>query len=179
MVRLISMRNAIPTQSEVEGEPVVYAPVVLDISGGRDVIPMSTDLVSVLGIRLRVAEKEVSIVVTGKRTVEVKVALGVGESILNLGIQRPAESELQLVRALGPREVVANLVIVRVVVPGSPVRCVVRARNSVQVHGRDTAVLIRPTKQAIEGKVRGRIDQTLRDDVNAIAVVVEGDLVQQ
>jgi hypothetical protein len=99
LVGLVGMRNAIPAQAEVQGEAIIYAPVVLRIDRRRDVIPVAGDLDAVLRIRLGVAEQEICVVVPRESAVEGEVAFGVGESILNLLVECPTEAKLQLVRS--------------------------------------------------------------------------------
>src|ERR1700740_3584014 len=109
------MRNAVPPQSEVQGQPLAYAPVVLHIGRRRDVIPLSADLNPVLCVLLGKAHEIVAkIVSAGKRfgpyaacraserTVEFKVSFSVGEGVLDLFVDRPAETKLKLMRTLRP-----------------------------------------------------------------------------
>ena len=91
----------------------------------------------------------------------------------------PAESKLQLVRTLRPGNIVAKLVVVRFVIPRSPVRRIVRARDSVQIDGRNALERVRSGEQAVELEARRGRDQSLRQDVNAVSVVVERDFIQQ
>ena len=57
----------------------------------------------------------------GERTIELEVAFRVRECVLGLLVDCPAKAKLQLMRSLGPRDVIAELVIVRFVDPGRPV----------------------------------------------------------
>src|SRR5262249_40061472 len=105
----IGVRNPVPTQAEVESQAVVDAPVILDVKGPGSVFPVSGALQRVFGILLRVAEQEVREVVAGERSVEVVVTLGVLEPVLNLFVNGPTAAHLELVAALGPGNVVADL----------------------------------------------------------------------
>ena len=69
-------------------------------------------------IALGVAEQEVGEVVAGEGAVKVEATLGLTEQILRLLVERPAKAEFQLVRALGPRQVVAELIVVGLFVHG-------------------------------------------------------------
>src|ERR1700704_5362697 len=111
------MRHAVPAQAEVQGQPAIHAAVVLHVSSPRYVVPQAVVLQGEFLVRLGVYEEEVSKVVTGKGAVKIKTALGLTEQILDLLIERPAKAELKLVGSLGPREIVADLVVVSLVPP--------------------------------------------------------------
>ena len=42
VVGFVSVRNAVPAQTEVQGQAAIDAPVVLDPEGGGDVVPFAT-----------------------------------------------------------------------------------------------------------------------------------------
>ena len=79
---------------------------------------MTVVLDRVLGIRVSVAQKEIGKVISGVEAVETEVALSAGEQVLDLLVQRPAAAKFKLVRSLGPRNIIPELVIVRDVDPG-------------------------------------------------------------
>src|SRR5579872_386826 len=110
VVRFVRVRYAVPTQTEVHGQLAVYAPVVLNICGPRNVVPQTLILYGEFLILLCVAEQEVCEVVAGERSVKVEAALGLAEQVLHLLVERPAKAELQLVSALGPGQVIADLI---------------------------------------------------------------------
>src|SRR5450755_2974733 len=68
-------------------------------------------------VRVAITEQEIREVVAGVLAIEVEGALCIAEQILDFLIEGPAASNFELVRALGPGDVVAYLVIVRFVVP--------------------------------------------------------------
>src|SRR5712675_727860 len=111
------MRHTVPAQAKVKGQPTVHTPVVLNVGSPRDVVPQAVVLHGEFLVRLGVSEQEVSKVVTGKGAVKIKTALGLTEQILDLLVERPAKAELELVGALGPREIIANLVVISLVPP--------------------------------------------------------------
>src|SRR5262245_63846423 len=175
------MWYSIPAQTQSETQPVCSSPVVLNVSRWRLVIPIAGSFERVLLVLLRVAEQEIGKVAARKRTVKSKPALGIGEVVLNLLVDGPACAELELMRAFGPGNIVANLVIVRRVVPRLPVDGVVRAVGSAQVDRGDTVVYVLAdvSKDAIKGEVRGRLEYALWSNVNAVPVVIEAYLVEQ
>ena len=118
VVGFVGMRNAVPPQPKIQGQPLGGAPVVLNIRGPRNVVPVAAVLNRKLVIGLSVTQQEIGKVNPGVVTVEGEEALGLTEQILDLLINRPAAAELELMRSLGPGNVVTNLVVVRLVVPG-------------------------------------------------------------
>ena len=60
VVGFIGMRNAVPTQTEVQGQAVVYAPVVLNISGPGNVVPVAVILNSQLVVAGSRTQQEIS-----------------------------------------------------------------------------------------------------------------------
>ena len=99
------------------------------------------------------AEKEIGEVQPGIATAEVKRALRVAKQVLDLLIDRPAATKLNLVRTLGPGDVVADLVIVRLVDPRPAVVSEHRARRALQIDVRDTVVIVRASEEAVEGEI--------------------------
>ena len=179
MIGLVGVRHPVPAQSEVQSEPVGGAPVVLNVGAVGDVIPLTGDLHRILGIILGVAEQEVGKVIARVEAVEAEVTLGVGEGVLPLAVKRPAKPKLQLMRALGPGNVIADLVIVRFVIPRRPVGGVVGSRAATEINRRNAGVHVRSRKQPVEGEGGGSCDDAVRNDMDAVAVVVESNLVEQ
>ncbi len=71
-----------------------------------------------LVVLLGVTQEEISKINTGIGVVEGEPPLSCAKKILDLLVERPAATDLELMRSLGPRDVIANLVVVRFVVPG-------------------------------------------------------------
>src|SRR5579872_1224131 len=155
MVGFVGVRNAIPAQPEVQGQAVVDAPVVLDVQGWRDVVPLTVDLVAIFCVLLGETHEVVSEVEsarqrwgryasrrTGERPVKLEVALRVRERVLPLLVNRPAKAELQLMGALGPRDVVAELVVIGFVYPRCPVGTVLTAGDTCQLDLRNAVISI-------------------------------------
>ena len=117
VVGFIGMRHAIPPQSKIQGQPFGGAPVVLDICGPRNVVPLTAILNREFGVVLRVTEQEISEVNPSVGVVEGEETLGLTEQVLYLFVNCPAATDLELMRSLGPGNIVANLVIVSFVVP--------------------------------------------------------------
>src|SRR5581483_1064620 len=115
---------------------------------------MPTGFDRVLRILLGIPEKEVGKVIAGIVAIKVKLPLGISEIILDLLIKSPAPSELELMRAFCPGNIVAKLIIVRFINPWRPVGCVVCASAAIQVNRRNAVACIRASKQSIEGKAR-------------------------
>src|SRR5271155_4430135 len=155
------------------------APVVLDISRIGDIVPLPADLDRVLGVLLSVAEQEIGKVIASESAIKVKVSLGIGEGILSLLIDRPACAHSDLVRALGPGNIIAELIIIRLVIPRSPVGGVVGASASVQIDRRNAVVNVGSAEQPVKGKPAWRRKQASRNDMDAVAVVVECRLIEQ
>src|SRR5215467_6034807 len=105
----------------------------------------------IFGIVLGIAEQEIGKVIARIQAVEAEVSLGGCEDVLNFLVQRPTGAVLR---------------------PGV-----------LQVDGGYAVVHIRPAEDSIEIEPRGRgqwrAETGLRKDVDAIAVIVEGYLVQQ
>ena len=127
------MRNAIPTQAQVKGELAVDAPVVLSVKGPGNVVPLTSVLDGEFLIAFGIAKEEIGEVVAGESTVKAETALGLTEQILGLLVKSPAPTELELVSALSPRNVIADLVIVGLVFPRPAGNFEVRAGGAVQV----------------------------------------------
>ena len=195
-VGFIRVRNSIPAQAQVQSEPVVYAPVVLNVGIWGNGVPGTRALVTILGIMLCVAQDEVGIVQsagycrratasrgTGSRSVKSEATLGFGKVVLHLLVERPAKSKLELMCSLYPGQIIANLIVIRGVVPRQPVHAVVSVGTPGQIDVGDAVVNIGsgedPVRSLREARdIRCRI-YALGQDGNAIAVVVEGNLVEQ
>src|SRR3984957_10151171 len=137
-------------------------------------------------ITLGIAQQEIGKVVpfgirrrSCEAAVEVEVSLSKSKIVLDFLVKRPTEPKFELVCALRPGKVVAQLVIVRRVYPRLPTRSVVRSSSPIQVDRWDALVDIGPGEQPVEGKARGSRDQALRDDVDPVAVIVERRFVEQ
>src|SRR5258707_264204 len=186
VVGFVSVWNAIPAQAKVEGQPAIHAPVVLNVGSPRYVVPQAMVLHSKFLIRLGISEEEVSKVVTSKGPVKVESTLRLTEQILNLLVDRPAKSELELVGSLGPREIVANLVVVGFVSPRPTGNLELRAGGPLQVNIGYAVQIVWPCEQSRIGRVvstgKRQALQTRarnRNDIDAVAVVVERDLVEK
>ena len=129
------------------------APVVLDVGGIGDVIPLPGDLSRVFGVLLGITEQEIRKVITAETSVEIEVPFGIGKSILALLVERPTDPKLQLVRSLGPGNIIANLVVVRLVDPRRPVGGVVGSSRAIQIDRRDAGIDVRSGKQAVKGEI--------------------------
>src|SRR5665811_1027638 len=112
-------------------------------------------------------------------TVELEVTLSISECILTLLVNSPTEAEFQLMGALGPRNSVAELIIIRLVHPRGPVRGVLAASNSCELNGWDPGVGVGPCEEPVEGKSARRRNQTSRNEVDPVTVIVERRFVQQ
>ena len=132
-----------------------------------------------LVIRLSVTQQEIGKVNPGIVIVEGEEALGLTEQILDLLIKGPAGAHLELMRSLGPGNVVANLVIVRLVVPGPTGRGVFGAGTAIQFDFRDAVEVVRARKQPGRSEAGGTCDYALGNDGDPVSVVVEGHLVEQ
>src|SRR5580692_8729963 len=155
------------------------APVVLDISRIGNIVPLPADLDRVLGVLLSVAEQEIGKVIASESAIKVEVSLGIGESILCFLVDRPACAHSDLVRALSPGNIVAELIVIRLVIPRGPVGSVIGASASVQIDRRNAVVNVGSAEQPIEGKPAWRRKQASRNDMDAVAVVVECRLIEQ
>src|SRR6185312_273817 len=153
------------------------APVVLNVSRVGVVVPLASDLNGIFAVALRVAKQIVSKGVARELSVEGKVTLRVSESILGFLVDCPTGAHFDLVRTLGPGDVIAQLIVIRFIVPRSPVGSVIR--DTAEVNRRNAASHVGTGEQTIKGKARGCSEDTLRDDVNAVAIVVESGFVQQ
>ena len=141
VVGFVGVRNAVPAQAEVQGQAVVNAPVVLDVGGPGNVVPVAVIL------NRELVDKSEAVPSRSRRSLfPVKLPLKVkpilaclAEQVLNLLVQRPAAAHLELMRALGPGDVVADLVVIRLVVPGPTgdfeVRPAVAAQVDVRGYG--------------------------------------------
>src|SRR6476646_10142970 len=132
------MRYAIPPQPKIQGKPLGGAPVVLNICGPGNVVPLTAVLNRKLVIGIGVTQKEIREVNPGVGIVEGERPLSCAEEILDLLVDRPAAAHLELMRSLAPGDVIANLVVVRFVVPGPTSSGVVRAGTATQFNFRDT-----------------------------------------
>src|ERR1700733_1156648 len=170
------------------------SPVVLNIGCWRNIVPVSSRFDGILVVRLRVAEQKVGIIQPagdgsrsrtsswrGERTVKTKAALGFCKIVLRLFVERPTEAKLKLVCSFGPGKVVANLVVIRGIVPRRPVGRIEASRAPGQMNVRDAIEGIRSVKYAIRTfrKAGRRREYALRQEGNPIAIIVEGNLVEQ
>src|SRR6266567_1648238 len=158
----VGVRHAVPAQAEVQGQSLVHPPVVLYVKRCRNVVPEASILHSELVVAARLAEEEIGEVQPGKATAEAERALRIAKQVLGLLIDRPTATHLELVRTLGPGHVVAELVIVRLVVPRPTVVSELRQRRSPQADVRDAGVVVRASEEAVEGEVRRGGNQTGR-----------------
>src|SRR5713101_5121497 len=112
---------------------MIYAPVVLDIGRPRYVVPKTLILDCKFLIRLRISKDEVREVVASEGTVKAESTLGLTKQILDFLVESPASTYLELVRSLGPRNIVANLVVVGLIDPRPTRYFKVCAGGTVQV----------------------------------------------
>src|SRR5882757_9673463 len=103
---------------------MVQAPVVLHISSIGKVVPVAAGLHRILLILLGITEEVVGKIIACEGPVELERALRISKVILNLFVDRPTETKLELVRALRQGNIVSELVVVRLIDPRRPVRCV-------------------------------------------------------
>src|SRR5579864_1394525 len=96
---------------------MVHAPIVLHIGGPRDVIPLTAVLDGQFVVARSGAQQEISKVISGEVVVERERTLCVTKQVLNLFVEGPTPTHLELVCALGPGKVIADLIIDRLVVP--------------------------------------------------------------
>src|SRR5580700_6120137 len=158
---------------------MIDTPVVLNVRAIGDVIPMAARMNGVFFVVLRIAQQKIGKIIPREAAIEVEISLRESEIVLDFLIERPTESKLQLVRALGQRDVVAKLVVVRRVVPRFPTGSVIGSSTPIQVDRRNAAVGVWPGEQPVKGKSRGCREQALREDVDAVAVIVERRFVEQ
>ena len=95
----------------------IHAPVVLNVSSPRNVVPQAAVLHGQFVVTFRVAEEEICEVIAGECTVEIERTLRCTEEILHFFVQCPACTNLDLVRPFGPGYVVAELIVIRLIVP--------------------------------------------------------------
>ena len=97
------MRQPVETQAEVECQPGLDMPVVLDVEAIVVVDPVLAKQIVELFKGAGVAEQEIDIRVLGKcARVENCGSLGVVLQLLVLIVVQPAESKLELVQSFGP-----------------------------------------------------------------------------
>jgi hypothetical protein len=108
---------------------------------------MTRALNRILVVGLAITEQVICEVISRVGTVKVEPTLRVLEPILHLLVESPTAAHLRLVTALGPGNVIANLIAVRNVVPWRPVRCVLRTGATVQVDGRNRLSTFGPVKR--------------------------------
>src|SRR5579863_2525423 len=111
------MWHTVPTETKVERELAIDAPVVLNIRGPRHVVPLAFILHSKFLVALGIAEKEIGEVVAGEGTVEIEATLRLAEEILALLVERPTETDFDLMSAFCDREIVTELIVVGLVGP--------------------------------------------------------------
>ena len=169
------------------------APVVLNVGSWRNGVPVASTLVAILTVVLSVAEDEVGIVQSALRisrasasrcrgrSVKSEAALRFRKVVLDLFVDCPAKPELELVRAFGPGQIIADLIVIRGVVPRHPIDGVVGVGAPGQIDVRDAVVNIGPGEDPVLslGESGGLLVYPPGQDVNAVAVVTEGSLVQE
>ena len=97
-------------------------------------------------VALGIAKQQIRKVISCKRAVETERALGLAEEILHLLVDRPTRAEPELVSSLGERNVVTNLVVVGLVLPGPTRDFEVSAGPAVQVDIRDAVQVVWSSK---------------------------------
>src|SRR5262249_38822330 len=117
---------------------------------------------------------------------KLELTLGRTEQILDLLVDSPACAKLDLMRALGDGNVVAELIVVRLVDPRPTGYFKLRAGGALQVDIRDAVQVVGTAKEPrVSGVVPRRKGQTAqagareRNNVDAVAVIVERRFVQQ
>ena len=113
------MRKAVVAQSEVQNQTWRDMPIVVDVTGVIVVHPVLAGEIFQLRISAGHAQDEVDVGVFGKVTgVECGDSVGVELQFLVLVSVQPARTELELVAALCPRNVVAILETFVPILPG-------------------------------------------------------------
>src|SRR6202021_2892033 len=97
-------------------------------------------------IALGIAKEEIGEVIAGESTVKAETALGLTEQILGLLVKSPAPTELELVSAVGPRDVIADLVVVGLIFPRPAGNLEFRASGTGQVDVGDTVIVVRSSE---------------------------------
>ncbi len=82
-------------------------------------------------------------------------------------------------RSLTPGDVVTNLVVVGLVVPGPAGRGVFGAGTAIQFDFRDAVEIVRARKQPGRGEAGGTCNYAFGSDGDPVSVVVEGHLIEQ
>src|ERR1700694_40314 len=123
-------------------------------------------------VRVAIAEQEIREVVASVLAIEVERALGITEQVLDFLIEGPASSNFELMRALGPGDVVAYLIIVCLVVPRPTGDVIIRSCGTRQVNAWNASKVI-ACEQLWNAQPAGPGDSTGGNDIDAIAIVVE------
>src|SRR6185437_5213503 len=179
VVCFIGMRQTVPTQSEVQGQAMGCAPVVLNVSAIGIIIPLAVDLCTVLTVSRSKTEQIICEVIAGKPAVKAEASLCGGEGILTLFVDSPTAAELDLMSALGPGNIITDLIIVRFIEPGIRVCGVVSSSAAGEIDTRDAIQVVGTGEQTVKGEARRSRNQALRNDMDAVAVVVECSFIQQ
>src|SRR5262249_37639478 len=90
----------------------------------------------------------------------------------------PTGADLDLVRAFGPGDVIAELIVIRLVVPRPATDVVVRPRGPREIDGGDAVEVVTLEQLSNRETARPGVD-AIRDQAKLIAIGVEGDFVQQ
>src|SRR5580692_12701986 len=156
VICFISVRDAVPTQAQVQGQPAVHAPVLLAIESPGNVVPLAAVLHRQLLIRVWQAEQHAGEAVSAsgvgrascgpgsKRVIEAETTLRLTEQVLGLLVKRPAPAEFELVGPMRPRDVVADLVVIRLVVPRPAGDFKLRTAATAQVDVGNAVHVVRP-----------------------------------
>ena len=139
---------------------------------------MSAVLNRQLVIGLGETQEKVGKIVSAEGAIEGIGALRVAENILVLAVAHELAAEFEVVIALGPRQVVTELVVVSGVVPGFKRRVITHVVVLAQKYGRH-AVLRVATEEFLHSKSAGFLENARRAENDAVAVVVVRQLVQQ
>src|SRR5205814_9604977 len=107
-----------------------------------------------------------------------ELPLGVGEIVLHLLVNGETSTDLELVRSLGPGNIVANLVGIGRIVPRHPVDVVCRSGAARKLNGGNAVVNVRTAEDAIEGEVGRSLKDAGRQDVDAGAVIGKSNCVE-
>src|SRR5450432_3058529 len=153
------MRNAIPAQSQVQGQPFIDPVIVLEVCGNRDIIPVTRALDRCLVVAIGVTEQIIGEVGSGIEAVEDKYTLGYLKPILYFLIKHPAAAYLELMPPLSPRNVITRLVVVRGVVPRGHAGGVCRSCAPKQKDGRYAVSGVRAGKKSVEFEIGRCSDQ--------------------
>ena len=140
-------------------------------------------------VALRQTEEQIGKAIASVRPIVTRKAectLSRAEQVLDFLVDCPAAAKLKLMRAVGPGNIVADLVVVRFVHPGPAGDLEVRAALAVEGNVGNARQIVRTGEQTRTGAVVTAREREARqavsckrNDVNAVAVVVERHFVQQ